>query len=122
MLNPSGTAECEPLIEIRINCPNPWVSDAISARLLADNLVAAVSRVDAFSSYHWDGIEKSRDEVVLLAKTRATLFGAVVELAERMHTYDTPSITAVEMPYVTEKYRNWILSETRAAIGAGQTG
>lgn len=116
MLTRTKTADYEPLIEIRINCPNPWVGDAISARILNEHLAAAVNRVGAFSSYHWDGIEKSRDEIVLLAKTRASLFGAVAELADRMHPYEVPSITATDIVYTTEAYRAWVLSETRAAV------
>ncbi len=116
-----GTADDTGLIEIRINCPNPWVADAIAARLLGDNLVAAVNRVEAFSSYRWRGVEKSRDEVILYAKTRANLFDTVVETVGPMHPFDEPSITAIDITYATENYREWVLSSTRAAIGAGAT-
>lgn len=119
MLTRTIAVDREPLIEIRINCPNPWVCDAISACLLNERLVAAVNRVEAFSSYRWDGLEKSRDEIVMLAKTRASLFGVVADIVTRMHPYENPSITATDIPYATEAYRTWILSETRAAEGTG---
>ena len=87
--------------------------------MLNDRLVAAVNRIEVFSSYHWEGLEKSRDEIVLLAKTRASLFNEIAEVVLRMHPYENPSITATDIVYATEAYRSWILAETRTAAGTG---
>ncbi len=103
------------LIEVRINCPNPWVADAIAAMLLRKCLVGAVNRINSFSSYRWGGVSKSRDETILLGKTRASLFDDVASETARQHPFDTPSISAISLDYVTERYRDWILSQTSEA-------
>jgi periplasmic divalent cation tolerance protein len=108
------------IVAVWINCPDGAVADAIGEALLARRLAASVNRYPPVASrYHWQGRLEAASEVPLVAKTRASLFGAVADVARALHPYRVPGIVAVEIVAATADYRDWVVAETRAPDGDG---
>jgi periplasmic divalent cation tolerance protein len=102
-----------PLIEIRINCPDPETAVRIGERLVAARLAACVNiggRVD--SIYRWQGAVERAAEIPLVVKTRAELFEAAAREAAALHPWEVPAITATEIVAAAPSYRDWILAGT----------
>ncbi len=104
------------IVDIWINCPDESVAQEISRRLVNDRLVASSNIYPAIrSTYRWHGRIESRTEVPLRLRTRADLFERVVEQARTLHPYETPAIVGVDVEYLDEHYRAWIVAETEGS-------
>ena len=81
---------------------------ASEARLAAcANILAPIASV-----YRWKGAVERADEVPLVLKTRADLFGVIALAVKRLHHYEVPSIIAPELPLVERDYAEWLAAET----------
>ena len=85
----------------------------IAQILLAEKLAACVQLLDIESHYVWKGEAVAEPEVMLLAKTRAALFDAVIARIKALHPYEIPEIVA--QPFATgfAPYLTWIADNTR---------
>jgi periplasmic divalent cation tolerance protein len=80
-----------------------------AARLLAERrLAACVQLLPIESVYSWQGEICVEQEILLLIKTRAELFGEVAELIKQIHTYDVPEIVQVPIVGGLAEYLGWI--------------
>jgi len=66
------------------------------------------------SIYRWQGAVERAEEVVMIAKTRASLAEKVRASVKATHPYDTPAILVLPIESVDERYFAWILAETAA--------
>jgi len=65
------------------------------------------------SFYEWkDSLEKTA-ELLLLVKTRTSLFDATIEAIKSIHPYETPEIAGTEFSAGLPEYFSWIASATR---------
>ena len=64
------------------------------------------------SLYMWEGDLQQENEVAMLFKTRAGRHKAAMETIARVHSYDTPAITAFSAVDVDPRFAAWIVSET----------
>jgi len=88
-------------------------ADAIAEALVQGKLAACVNVLgEAASTYRWQGRVEKAAEVVLIAKTRAALFGQVRETVKALHSYDVPCIVAYPMTDGFAPYLDWIRAET----------
>jgi len=101
------------IIDIWINCPTRDVAHQISEALVAERLAACTNTfADIQSAFHWKGKVERESEVPLLVKTRDDLFDTVCKRVEELHPYETPGVMALEIEYVNQDYKDWVLEET----------
>lgn len=94
-------------VEIQITCGSVDEADTIARSLVDARLVACAQAMPIRSVYVWKGAVEHDDEVLVLLKTRADRFDAIVELVGAQHSYDLPAITSLPMTG-TVAYLDWI--------------
>ncbi|MGD1934401.1 MAG: divalent-cation tolerance protein CutA [Candidatus Phaeomarinobacter sp.] len=67
---------------------------------------------DMRSLYMWEGSLQQESEVAMLFKTRAGRHKAAMETIARVHSYDTPAITAFGALDVDPRFAAWVAAET----------
>jgi len=101
------------IIDVWINCPSEDVAREISDALVAERLAACTNTFGAIqSAFHWKGRVEREPEVALLVKTRSDLFEAVCERVTGIHPYEAPGIMGLDVSYVNEDYKQWVMEET----------
>jgi periplasmic divalent cation tolerance protein len=81
--------------------------------LLEERLVACVNILPQMTSlYRWEGQVREDQEVVLVAKTKASLVDALTRLLVERHSYDCPCVVALPVDGGNSEFLNWIDEET----------
>ena len=81
----------------------------IAEALVSERLAACVNIVDSCHSiYRWQGKIVRDDEILMLAKIKATDFPAVEKKVLELHSYDVPEIIAVELAALASGYRAFL--------------
>jgi periplasmic divalent cation tolerance protein len=77
-------------------------------------LAACVQIVGPIKSiYWWEGELEDAREWQLVIKTTSGRLSALEAHIKANHSYDTPEITATEIPWGSREYLDWISAETR---------
>jgi periplasmic divalent cation tolerance protein len=91
-----------------VTAPNLDEARSLARTLLEQRLAACVNILPALEShYRWKGDIEKAGEVLLLIKSTAEHFAAVVALVQEKHSYDCPEIVAVKPEAMSESYRAW---------------
>jgi periplasmic divalent cation tolerance protein len=95
-------------------CPNKATANKIVDVLLKKKFIACANILPGVTSkYWWKGkIEKS-DEVLVMMKTRRTLFGKVKKEIKSLHPYDVPEVICVRIAEGSKNYLKWIKDVTK---------
>ena len=102
------------IVDIWINCPDEAVAEKISERLVGDRLVASSNIYPKIRrTYRWQSRIEHNKEVPLRVRTRAALFERVIDQVRTLHPYERPAIVGVEVRYLNNDYRDWIIAETK---------
>lgn len=93
-------------------------SDTEEARLLAralleQRLAACVNFIPIESMYWWDGVIQDARETLMIIKTRAATFDALMDAVKRAHSYDTPEVIGLPVAVGSPDYLRWIDDETK---------
>lgn len=89
-------------------------ADTLTAALLDARLVACVNQTrDVVSHYWWQGQRDQAKEVLLLAKTRRTLWPDVLATIRQHHSYEVFEAIAVPLIEANPAYLDWIWESTR---------
>lgn len=102
--------------EIVIYITSAGIEEAhkIADALLNGRKVACVNVIPGIKSYFWwQGKRESTPEVLLMAKSRVSLFAEVVELVKKTHSYEVPEIIAIPIIAGNPDYLKWIREETK---------
>ena len=88
-------------------------AQSIAQGLLTDKLIACANIVDNVQSLFWwkKKVDQSR-EVLLILKTKKTLFRKICTKVKKLHSYDTPEIIALPIMDGSADYLKWIRSST----------
>ncbi len=90
-------------------CPDQDTAVKLAETLLDKRLAACVNILPALLSvYRWQDKLTRSAEVLLLIKTRASMFDAVQVTIRAAHPYELPEILAVPVSAVTEDYGAWM--------------
>ena len=101
-------------ISVFITASSEQEGEKISSALVKDRLAACVSMVKVVSStFRWKGQISNEQEVLLIAKTKDTLFEKLKKRVLELHSYEVPEIVASPILAGFEKYLNWIEDETK---------
>ena len=82
--------------------------------LVEDHLIACGTVLPAASIYRWEGAITDADEFVVLLKTEAAKWDALVEAVESRHPYDVPELLAFPVDRGARPYLEWVHREVRA--------
>lgn len=85
-------------------------AQSIAATLVEERLAACVNRVPCRSTYRWDGAIHTDDEEILLIKTTAERYPALVDRVTAVHPHEVPCIerfdeTDVHLPFAAWRER-----------------
>lgn len=103
----------EKVIVIFVSCPDIISAEKIAHALIEKRLAACVNILHGMHSiYRWEGKIENSKELLLLIKSKQSLFQDLEEEILKIHPYDTTEILALESSAATEKYKNWLFKET----------
>ena len=86
----------------------------IGRTLVEEKLVACVNIVPRIRSiYSWKGDVCDDEEVLLIMKSRSSLFPSVRDRVRQLHSYEVPEIIAFPIARGLPEYLDWILENTR---------
>ena len=101
-------------ISVFMTASSEQEGEKISSALVKERLAACVSMVGGVSStFRWKGQISTEQEVLLIAKTKDTLFEKLKKRVLELHSYKVPEIVASPILAGFEKYLNWIEDETK---------
>lgn len=96
-------------------CDSTEIASLIADMLVSKKLAACVNIVKGIQSvYQWQGEIKHDEEILLIIKTRQSLFSQVEQTIQEHHNYELPEIIAVPICSGEKNYLNWIQSTTLA--------
>lgn len=85
----------------------------IASALIREKLAACVNLIQPMESfYEWEGEVRNDSEIVLIAKTRRTLFQALEKRVIELHSYDCPCVVALNIADGHPAFLQWIAAET----------
>jgi periplasmic divalent cation tolerance protein len=101
-------------IVIFITSANIEEAQQIADTLLNQRKVACVSVIPGMKSFFWwQGKRESASEVLLTAKSRASLLPEIIDLVKQVHSYEVPEIIALPVFGGNRDYLEWIYGETK---------
>jgi len=101
-------------ILIFITAASPQEAEQLGKALVEKRLAACGNIVrDIRSIFWWKDTLETEQEALLLLKSRADLFPAIVNVVTSLHSYDVPEVIAVPIISGSENYLKWIDQETK---------
>ena len=96
-------------IVVYVTAPSEEVAEGISEALVGGELAACVNITPGIRSiYKWQGKVESDGEVMMMVKSRRSLFKDIEAKVKELHPYDTPEIIAVDIKDGSREYLDWI--------------
>jgi periplasmic divalent cation tolerance protein len=106
-------SQMEKIVLVLTNLPNRASAEGLAEKLVADRLAACVNILaPCLSVYRWQGKVEHAEEVPLLIKTPARLYGKVEQTIRECHPYELPEIVAVPLAAGLPAYLAWVAGET----------
>ena len=100
-------------LSVYVSAPSLDVAHAIGSALVEGRLAACINIFPGMQSiYRWQGKIETAAEVVLIAKSRASLFDEVEKRIIELHPYDCPCIVAWPIEVGYQPYLAWLGQET----------
>ncbi|MDR1015569.1 MAG: divalent-cation tolerance protein CutA [Coriobacteriales bacterium] len=102
----------EPCVVVITTVGTEEEARAVTGALLDERLAACVQRIPVSSSYHWQGRRCDEAELMLLIKTRASLYQRAEASIRAHHSYELPEI--IQLPIIggLPEYLHWIAQQT----------
>ena len=86
----------------------------LAALLLTRKLAACINILPGLEShYRWKGKKEKAGEVLLLIKSRASVFARLEKTLRENHSYAVPEIIALPIQKGSPKYLKWIQQEVK---------
>lgn len=102
-------------IIVLTTCNSSEIASLIADTLVANKLAACVNIIKGVESvYQWQGKIEHDNEILLIIKTRQSLFSRLEQAILERHDYELPEIIAVFIETGEKNYLNWIQSATLA--------
>ncbi len=101
------------VVLLYVTFPDLAEAERVGHALVERRLAACVNILPGMiSHYRWRGALERAEEVVMIAKTRASLADDVTKAVRELHSYETPAIMTIPMTGVESNYLAWILDST----------
>ncbi len=86
---------------------------AIGRTLIEERLAACANIVPRIRSiYRWKGKIYDEQELLIIIKTRTSLFEAVQKRVKELHSYEVPEIISFPVALGLPQYLEWVQAET----------
>jgi len=96
-------------VVILITAPSTEEAQKIAHSLVGEHLVACANIVSQIQSiFYWQGKVCDEKEVLIICKSRASLFGEISRRVKQLHSYTVPEIIALPIIRGSEDYIRWI--------------
>lgn len=101
------------MIIVLTTLPSFVHADSLASRLIDAKLAACCSilRIER-SIYRWKGRARRESELLLMIKTRKSLYTKLEAFIKKNHPHSCPEIIALPAQRVNSAYRKWAYSET----------
>lgn len=101
-------------ILVFVTVPSVEEANVLATALVEQRLVACANIVPNMRSVFWwkEAIE-TEQEVLVIFKSTAALFPAIVKAVKARHRYEVPEIIAIPIVFGSEDYLAWISAETQ---------
>jgi len=98
---------------VYITAPNEEEGAKIAKALVQEKLAACVNIVkDIRSIYFWQGKVEDEKEVLLIVKTKASLYEKLEGRVKELHTYTVPEVIAIPIARGSKDYLGWVKDST----------
>ena len=95
------------------NLPDERAGKALAHHLVEQQLAACVNCLPRVQSiFRWQGKVVTEQEVLMMLKTRAEHFPAIVERVKALHSYEVPEIIALPIQEGSQSYVDWLKEST----------
>ncbi len=95
-------------------CGSAEEARKIAHGVVEKQLAACVNILPGVESiYRWQGAVEQANEVMLIMKTRDTVYANLEAEIRRLHSYSVPEIIAVPVERGLRAYLDWVGSETQ---------
>lgn len=85
------------------------IAQSIAKTLVESRLAACVNIIDGVSSlYSWKGEIVEDDEILLIVKSKASLFEKLQNKIKEIHPYEVPEIISTKIIDGYIPYLNWV--------------
>jgi len=99
---------------ILITTKNIQEAKKIINKLLHEKLIACGNIIDDVKSrFWWNGEIDNANEVLLVLKTKKSLFNKIVKSVKSVHSYEVPEIIALPIINGYNPYLKWINESTQ---------
>lgn len=96
-------------IVVYITAPNEDEAGRIARTLVEERLAGCVNILREIRSiYSWQGRIEDESEVLMILKTRKSLFETLKERVKELHSYSVPEIIALPVIDGSEDYLKWL--------------
>lgn len=105
------------LIVVLVTATSRTEAEKISKALLKKRLAACVNIIPGLTSFfHWKGKIEKASELLLVIKTRKTLFKKLEKEVKVNHSYSVPEVIALPILEGSKNYTDWLKLETTAKL------
>ena len=88
-------------------------AESIGRHLVEKRLAACVHIAGPIKSiYRWKGKIEEAEEWQCIIKSRRTDYGRVEQEIRKLHSYELPEITSLDLDQALPEYADWIVTET----------
>ncbi len=85
------------------------LANNIAKSLVSEKLAACVNISENITSvYTWDNKVVEDNEILLIIKSKKSLFPMVESKIKQLHTYDVPEIISIDIQEGSEDYLKWL--------------
>jgi periplasmic divalent cation tolerance protein len=88
-------------------------AERLADLLLSEKLAACVQILNISSRYIWKGEKVLEPELMLMIKTRTSLFDSVMARIAAEHPYETPELVATPFSGGFAGYLDWVAENTK---------
>ncbi len=108
MMNSASSA-----LVILVTAGSESEAEKIAMGLVQEGIAACASIVPKIKSiYTWEGKIENEEEILLIIKTRESLFEKVRDRIKSLHSYSVPEIIALPVTNALKEYLDWIFEVT----------
>ncbi|MDD5584261.1 MAG: divalent-cation tolerance protein CutA [Candidatus Omnitrophica bacterium] len=90
-------------------------AEALATMLLSERVCACVNIIKGVRSlFWWEGKINNADEVILVIKTKDSLYAKLKTMVKNNHPYSVPEIISVKIDQINQEYTEWLNKEASA--------